>query len=157
MVRFIAWFWMGLVAGISFIATPVKFRATSLTMATALDVGHVTLHAFNRIEWLLCALLAFGLARGAASRRPSTTDLVLTTLVLGWVFAQSVWLLPALDLRTAQIMQGKPLPPSPLHGLFIAAETTKIAALFFLGLLTRDHSDGRMWSDRGKHSAGLAR
>ncbi len=145
MARFLAWFWMGLVAGVSFIATPVKFRATSLTMAAALDVGHVTLHALNRIEWFLSVLLLFALARRARLLRLenqrlkkqslSTWEAVAAAIVFGCVIAQSVWLLPALDLRTAQIMNGHPLPPSPLHGLFIAVETTKWVALFVLGLV----------------------
>lgn len=137
MARFLAWFWMGLVAGVSFIATPVKFRATSLTMAVALDVGHVTLHALNRIEWFLSALLLFALARRVRLLGLNKWEAAVAAVVFSCVLAQSTWLLPALDLRTEQIMNGHPLPPSPLHGLFIAAETTKLVALFVLGLLAR--------------------
>jgi len=45
MVRPLAWVWMGIVIGVSFLATPVKFTADSLTRPVALDVGRATFHA----------------------------------------------------------------------------------------------------------------
>lgn len=133
MVRFIAWFWMGLVAGVSFIATPVKFRATSLPMAVALDVGHVTLHALNRIEWFLAALCAWLVAR--AYRKgllPKIAFGPFAAAVL-LVVLQTTWLLPVLDVRTEMVIAGTPPPPSPLHAFFIAAEALKLVALGLLG------------------------
>lgn len=53
MIRLIAYVWLGLVLGVSFLATPIKFRAESLTLPVALDVGSTTFHAFGRLEWLL--------------------------------------------------------------------------------------------------------
>ena len=50
MIRFIAYVWLGLVLGVSFLATPVKFRAKSLTRPVALDVGRTTFHAFGKLE-----------------------------------------------------------------------------------------------------------
>lgn len=43
--------WAGLIVGVSFIATPVKFQAPNLTMPVALEVGKATFHLFNVIEW----------------------------------------------------------------------------------------------------------
>lgn len=122
---------MGLVAGVSFIATPIKFRAASLTIPVALDVGHVTLHALNRIEWLLAALLALLVAH--FRDRLGRIAPGLAILAIGLVILQSVWLLPMLDVRTEMVIQGQSLPPSPLHALFIAAETLKLLALGALG------------------------
>ncbi|MGH6868523.1 MAG: hypothetical protein ACREDA_06585 [Methylocella sp.] len=34
--------WIGVLIGISFIATPIKFKARSLTLPVALDVGQTT-------------------------------------------------------------------------------------------------------------------
>lgn len=51
--------WLGLLIGVAFLATPVKFLAPCLTMAVAFDVGRYTFAAFNKVEWLCAvALLA---------------------------------------------------------------------------------------------------
>lgn len=67
-------FWVGILIGISFIATPVKFQATSLKRPVALDIGRATFRFFSRIEWLLAAVLfgAEAVAKGAAWRWPLT-------------------------------------------------------------------------------------
>ena len=57
MIRFVAYAWFGLVVGVSFLATPIKFRAQSLTLPVALDVGRTTFHAMTRLEWLLTLAL----------------------------------------------------------------------------------------------------
>ena len=57
MIRPLALVWMGIVIGVSFLATPVKFTADSLTRPVALDVGRATFHALAYLEWVLAALL----------------------------------------------------------------------------------------------------
>ncbi len=51
----LALLWIGLLIGVSFLATPAKFLAASLTLPVALDVGRHTFAIFNRVEWLLAA------------------------------------------------------------------------------------------------------
>lgn len=133
MVRFAAWFWMGMVFGVSFIATPVKFRAMSLTMPVALDVGHVTLHALNRIEWFFAAVLLLLSVRAVRDGRIDRVPLILAVGASVLVALQSLWLLPMLDVRTAEIIAGRPQPPSPLHSLFIGAEALKLLLLGLVG------------------------
>src|SRR5690606_9509596 len=47
--------WIGALLGVSFLATPVKFLAPSLTLPVALDVGRQTFHWLNRVEIVLAA------------------------------------------------------------------------------------------------------
>src|SRR5690606_26651116 len=54
----VALIWIGMILGISGLATPIKFQAASLTLPVALDVGQTTFAAFNKMEWLLAAVLA---------------------------------------------------------------------------------------------------
>lgn len=61
-VAFVATLWLGLLIGVSFLATPVKFQAPSLTLATALEVGQATFALFTRVEWGLVVLLALAVA-----------------------------------------------------------------------------------------------
>ncbi|WP_415289162.1 hypothetical protein RSD66_04440 [Brevundimonas sp. S1H14] len=63
-VAFVATLWLGLLIGVSFLATPVKFQAPSLTLATALEVGQATFALFTRVEWGLVVLLALAVAWG---------------------------------------------------------------------------------------------
>ena len=121
--------WIGMLIGISFIATPVKFRVTSLTRPVALEVGRVTFHVFSRIEWLLVALLlgAEAMANGAAWRWP------LAALVTAIVLLQSTWLLPALERRVAGVISGERLAPSHAHQVYSVLEGLKLLALIAVG------------------------
>lgn len=131
MTGFIAYLWLGLVLGVSFLATPIKFRAESLTLPVALDVGRVTFHAFGRVEWVLVVALA--VAIGTQSETESA-DWFLPALVAAIVVAQAVWLIPRLDLRVEAVIAGTPPPPSRLHLIYVAFEATKAIALLLIGI-----------------------
>ena len=94
MIRFIAYVWLGLVLGVSFLATPVKFRAKSLTRPVALDVGRTTFHAFGKLEWLLSVALVVITVAVRDSLKP--LDWFLIALVLVIVVGQTLWLIHGL-------------------------------------------------------------
>ena len=105
MIRPLALVWMGIVIGVSFLATPVKFTADSLTRPVALDVGRATFHALAYLEWVLAALLAVLIWRTAThqqsiGRRALTAAAVVAVVVV----VQSAWLQPELDERVASII-----------------------------------------------------
>lgn len=125
----VATLWLGLLIGVSFIATPVKFAAPTLSLPVALDVGRVTFAMFAKVEWVAATLLLGGaiinspgpVIRGAA-------------LLAGLVVAiQAVWLLPVLDARIEAVIAGAPEPPSQHHTIYIALEVIKGAALATIG------------------------
>lgn len=119
----IALVWLGIVVGVSFLATPIKFAAPSLDLPTALEVGRVTFRLLARVEWILAAALA--VAAWRCGVRPAwSVWLTIAILVL-----EAAWLMPALGVRTDAIRAGVAVPPSQLHTLFIAAELTKCIAL----------------------------
>ncbi len=126
-----------MVLGVSFLATPIKFRAASLTLPVALDVGRTTFHAFGRVEWALTIGLV-ALAVGARAQL-QPFDWFLVGLVLVIVVAQAVWLIPQLDLRVAAVIAGEPLPPSPLHQIYAGAEVAKAMTLVTIGAWTANH------------------
>ncbi|MGI9238139.1 MAG: hypothetical protein ACR2QZ_12120, partial [Woeseiaceae bacterium] len=53
----ICFLWVGVTVGISMIATPVRFTATSITRPIALDVGRVVFAALNKAELVLLVVL----------------------------------------------------------------------------------------------------
>lgn len=138
MIRFVTWAWLGLVVGVSFVATPIKFTAESLTRPVALDVGQVTFHLLNRIEWALAAALIVVVWRTTAPAPRPPSVLVLTCGVVVIVVLQTVWLLPELDDRTAAVIAGADLPASPLHTIFGVLEVAKVATLGVVGYRAGD-------------------
>ena len=137
MIRLVAYVWLGMVLGVSFLATPIKFRAESLTLPVALDVGRTTFHAFGKVEWVL-SLVLVALAVGArADLQP--VDWFLVALVLVVVVGQALWLIPQLDLRVAAIIAGDTPPPSHLHTVYAGAEFAKAGALLLVGAWTAGH------------------
>lgn len=137
MIRFVAFVWLGLVLGVSFVATPAKFRAQSLTLPVALDVGRATFHAFGIVEWVMAAVLAASAVWARTALRP--TDWALMSLVAVIVLVQAVWLIPHLDIRVAAVIAGDPLPRSHLHSLYVGVEVIKALALFAIGIWTANH------------------
>jgi hypothetical protein len=76
MIRPLAWVWIGIVIGVSFLATPVKFTVESLTSPVALDVGRATFNALGYLELALTLTLAALIWRAVATRqRPSDRTL----------------------------------------------------------------------------------
>lgn len=130
-VLIIALLWLGLLLGVAFLATPVKFSAPSLTLPVALDVGRHTFSAFNKVEWVLSAALLLALLGGARTR----LGCVLAVALIALVVAETLWLLPALDQRVGLIIAGQQPPASALHEIYIALELVKLAALVLVAAI----------------------
>lgn len=126
--------WLGLLIGVSFISTPIKFTAPSLDLMTALDVGRVTFSLFNKIEWGVLSLLTIFLwLNGLPGAR---------TLLAIWLafllFIQSALLLPILNFYIETIAQGMQKPPSFEHlmyGVIEIAKALSLAAVAILGII----------------------
>jgi len=121
--------WAGIVIGVSLMATPVKFQASSLAMPTALEVGRYTFRLLARVE--LCLLIAMIVFAGLA--RPSFAAVVMLIVVVLAVVVQRLWLLPALDARVAAILAGTAVTGSSLHRVFALLECVKSALLIGSG------------------------
>ena len=126
----LAWLWAGLVLGVSFVATPVKFLAPSLSLADALAVGRVT---FAALQWIECVVVV-ALAVLVWITTPRRRALVLLGAIVAILVCQYVWMLPILDARVQAIVDGQQLPPSFLHWIYTALEFVKVALLVVIGL-----------------------
>lgn len=119
-----------MVVGISFIATPVKFKAATLTLPVALDVGRETFHLFNIVEWIAVLILVVSLwISGGTGWRLS-----IGVLLLVIVMTQTFWILPALDARVEQIISGITPLASYHHVVYGILELSKASALAVLAL-----------------------
>lgn len=126
-----AMLWLGFLLGVSFLATPAKFLAPSLTLPVALDVGRHTFAVFNKVEWVLAATLLLVVPVGTRSWPGGIAAAVAALLVV----AETVWLLPVLDLRLGLTIAGRLPPPSIHHDLYIAIEVAKLFALVIVAWL----------------------
>lgn len=129
-VAFIATVWLGILIGVSFLATPVKFQAPSLSLPVALDVGRVTFALLAKVEWGLCAAL---LAAVLAARRTVWAGMAGVLAVL--LAIQAFWLLPILDQRVGLIIAGQQVAPSHDHVFYIVSDAIKGLALLALCVL----------------------
>jgi len=121
--------WFGMTAGVSLLATPLRFSAATITRPIALDVGQVVFAALNKAEFVaLIILLILVRASGFAKELWAGCGALAFILI-----AQSMWLLPALSARTQQIIAGMEPPPSYVHGAYSVLELSKLILLLYLG------------------------
>lgn len=123
----VALLWAGVVLGCSFIATPAKFQAPSLSLATALEVGRVTFRSLAIAEVALavvgCALLLrFG-------PRRSWFWIAIGVLIVQWTVV-----MPLLNAQTNTVIQGGVRSGPPWHVVYIALEAVKVVTLFIVAL-----------------------
>ena len=123
-----------LVLGVSFLSARTNFRAPSITLHVALDVGRQTFRALSRTEMLLAIVASMiGVAIG--------DWLFVIGLAIVWsvIVAERFWLLPVLDLRAGIRMTGRTPGPSYHHSLFAGLELAQVAVLLMcsaVGFLT---------------------
>lgn len=125
--------WAGVVIGVSFVATPAKFHAPSLSMAVALDVGR---HTFRTLGWVESGLAVAALLPCWLTR--ATNSLAVWGLGAVWFLflVERLWLLPILDERVSSYLAGSPPEASYHHVLFIGLEALKVVVLICAAIAT---------------------
>jgi len=125
--------WTGFICAISFMEAWLKFQAPGITVPLGLGIGKLVFATLNKIEWILAAGIAANLL---LEKRP-----VFAWPVLLYVFTvllliiQTAWLLPALDVRAVNVIQGKAVKESGLHFYYIVLEGLKVVFLMLFGTL----------------------
>jgi hypothetical protein len=121
--------WFGMTAGISLLATPVRFTAPTVTRAIGIDVGRVVFAALNKAELVALIILLIVVRLSGRARRWWAICGLLALIVL----LQSTWLLPLLAERAAIVVAGGEPAPSAVHGIYSSLELAKLALLFGSG------------------------
>jgi hypothetical protein len=133
--------WAGILIGVSFIATPAKFGAPSLSMAVALDVGRHTFRVLGFVEFGIAAAASL-LCWIAKPKAGVVSGLGALWLIL---IVEWAWLLPTLDQRVSSFLLGSPPAVSYHHTLFIGLEALKVAILLACAAYGAFHRSGRWW------------
>jgi hypothetical protein len=121
----LACLWIGLLLGVSFLATLAKFKAPTLTRPVALDVGRHTFMWLARAEWMMAVLMGSALFI-AGLPGPSATAFAGVVVVL---LLSAFWIAPKLYARADAIIAGQTPAASPVHGIAILAEALKLVLL----------------------------
>jgi hypothetical protein len=123
--------WFGMTAGISLLATPLRFTASTITRPIALDVGQVVFAALNKAELMALVILMIVVRVSGQARSMWTVCGVLALILI----AQSAWLLPELAIRTQMVIDGGEPPQSYVHAIYSTLELTKLGILFVTGFV----------------------
>ncbi len=124
--------WLGFVGAISFMEAWLKFRAPGIDLPLGLGIGRIVFNALNKMEWIFCLIIIFVITK--AGWTPFKNKLRIPLFIaISILCIQSIWLLPALDQRAEQIIQGDAVQPSYLHLYYVLLEVLKSISLFIFG------------------------
>lgn len=126
----IPFIWFGCIGAISFMEAPLKFTAPNITLALGLGIGRIVFQTLNKIEIVFAVLMIISLFL----KRPKTKfPLYLFAVILLILILETVWLLPVLDARAEQVINGTAAPFSNAHIIYIVFDAIKFLLLFALG------------------------
>jgi hypothetical protein len=123
--------WAGMVLGISFLETPLKFRAPGVTVRIGLGIGRIVFRTFNYVELGFATVLVVGFTVDF----PATPVAVGLTVAVVVLMAQVVVVRPLLSRRTNRVLAGEDVPRSIAHYWYVGLEVAKLCALFTSGTL----------------------
>ncbi|TDU87876.1 hypothetical protein EV138_1412 [Kribbella voronezhensis] len=122
--------WLGMVLAISFLETPLKFRAPGVDIPLGLGIGRIVFRALNRIEIALALVTLAAIVAG----QPTGLAAALAAVVLAVLAVQLIAVRPRLNRRTDRVLAGMPSPRSTTHLYYIGLEATKVLTLAALGI-----------------------
>ncbi|MDI9960766.1 MULTISPECIES: hypothetical protein [unclassified Rhodococcus (in: high G+C Gram-positive bacteria)] len=118
-------FWLGMVAAISFLEAPIKFRAPGVSPAIGLGIGRKVFTALNAVELVLALILL----ASCAVAKPAVPALTFVVLAVSVLVVQVAAIRPRLSERSDRILAGEVLPRSRTHVVYIAFELVKVVLL----------------------------
>ena len=123
--------WLGMVLAISFVETPLKFRAPGVTLQLGLGIGRLVFRTLNGCELALAAVLACTFALDPPPLGAAVTAGVAVVTLL----AQVLIVRPRLSRRSDAVLAGDDAPRSRPHWAYVGLELVKVAALLIAGVL----------------------
>jgi hypothetical protein len=122
--------WLGMVLAISFIETPLKFRAPGVTLQIGLGIGRLVFRALNACELALAAVVVACFAVEAPTRCVALAVAVAVVTLLAQVLAVR----PRLTRRSDTVLEGGEGPRSRAHWVYVGLEIVKVIALLIAGV-----------------------
>ncbi|TCN32890.1 hypothetical protein EV644_12368 [Kribbella orskensis] len=126
----VVFIWLGMVLAISFLETPLKFRAPGVDIPIGLGIGRIVFRALNRVEITLALVTLVAVLVG----RPTSVVATLTAAILILLTGQLIAIRPQLNRRSDRVLAGENPPRSTVHLYYVALEAAKVVALAALGI-----------------------
>jgi hypothetical protein len=123
--------WLGMVLAISFLESPLKFRAPDVTMRIGLGVGRLVFRALNTVEVGFALVILAIVAAGPTPPRIAVAFYV----ALAALSIQLIAVRPRLTRRSDQVLAGLDAPRSRGHYAYVGLEVVKVVALLITGIL----------------------
>ncbi|CAM3046607.1 Uncharacterised protein [Legionella steigerwaltii] len=125
-----AFLWAGMILGISFFESWVKFKTPALDKVVGLNVGRTVFFYFHRLQmgWFVLLIILTLLSD------PTRIEILFLAILFGILMLQTYWIFPILSQRVDELARGKKLPHSCAHGLYGVGELIKFFVLFALGI-----------------------
>lgn len=122
--------WLGMVLAISFLETPLKFRAPGVGIPIGLGIGRIVFRVLNRVEIALALIAVAAVATG----QPPGSVAGLTAVILIILAGQLIVIRPQLNRRTDRVLAGQHPPRSSMHLYYVGLEAAKVLTLAALGI-----------------------
>ncbi|MDX5338910.1 MAG: hypothetical protein LPK25_07780 [Cyclobacteriaceae bacterium] len=126
-----AFLWLGFVGAISFMEAWLKFKAPGLDLATGLQIGRIVFKALNIVEWSIAIMIGVSLIR---SGYLSKSVLFIFFTLIAVLLTQTFGLLPFLDERAMQFINGEQPGSSNLHFYYVSLEILKVLGLIIFSI-----------------------
>lgn len=123
--------WLGMVLAISFLETPLKFRAPNVTLQIGLGIGRLVFRALNTVEACFAAVIV----AIVVIAHPSTRITVWFAIALAALAIQLIAVRPQLTRRSDRVLAGSDGPRSHAHYVYIGLEAVKMVGLVAAGIL----------------------
>lgn len=130
-ISVLALLWSGMIVGISFFESWIKFRTPSLKREVGLDVGRTVFGAFQFAQIILLIILLIAGFISYFLPRYWPFLLIVTVIVL----IQQFFLFPRLKRRVDLIMAGQKQLSTRDHAIYGLLEVLKLMALMSLGIM----------------------
>lgn len=126
--------WLGMVIAISFLESPLKFRAPGITIPLGLGIGRLVFRALNAVEAGAAIVLIVCAVAGGWVGQPAGILAVAVVVVLA---VQLVGIRPALNRRSDEVLATGDAdgPRSHAHLVYVAAEVVKVGVLIATGVV----------------------
>jgi hypothetical protein len=132
----IAFVWFGMVVAISFVETPLKFRAPDVTLRVGLGIGRLVFRALNTVEAMFAVAIVITLVVGDSP----TASAVSAVVAVASLVVQLVVVRPGLTRRSDAVLAGEVAPRTRSHHAYIALELVKVVALLVAGITLLAHA-----------------
>jgi hypothetical protein len=120
-----------MIGAISFLEAPLKFRAPNITIPLGLGIGRLIFFWLNKIEIMLAILMLISFFKAKPKNKFQLYSFAVIALLL---ILETLWLLPVLDARATEVINGTAAPFSGGHFIYIAFDSIKFLLLFALGV-----------------------